>query len=187
MMLRLTHILLAITGMMWVSCENSLSVVQELTREDTLSAVRASDVVYIRSDLGEVYMQLTAPLMLRFTGSELITEFPEGFEAVFFDSIGMPSSRIRAEYGINRETEQLMLAERDVEVENFQTKEVMYTQSLTWNQRLRTIHSRSAVKISSPDRLIFGDSLTASEDFSRRTIFNIRATFEIEDDDSQTE
>lgn len=184
-MLHLTHILLVFTGLMWVSCENSLSVVQELTREDTLSAVRATDVVYIRSDSGEVYMQLRAPLMLRFSGNEQITEFPEGFEAVFYDSTRMPTSKIKADYGINRETDQIMLAEREVEVENFQTKEVLYTQSLFWNQRLRTIHTRAAVKISSPDKLIFGDSLTASEDLSRRTIFNIRATFEIDEDENE--
>ena len=38
------------------------------------------------------------------------------------------------------------------------------------------------VKITSPDRVVFGDSLTADEDFSKRVIHGIRATIEFEDE-----
>jgi hypothetical protein len=39
------------------------------------------------------------------------------------------------------------------------------------------------VKISSPDKIVFGDSMTANESFTRREIFGIRATIEIDEDE----
>lgn len=169
--------------MMWVSCENSLTVVREITAEDTLSAVRATNIEYLRSDSGQVYMRMMAPLMLRFAGDDQKVEFPEGFEAIFFDSIGRPSSRIRANYGLNLEKDQWMLARGDVEVENYQTGELLQTAQLIWNQRDKTIRTGAPVKISSADKNLFGDSLTASDDLSHRILFNIRGTLEMEDDE----
>jgi LPS export ABC transporter protein LptC len=167
----------------WVSCENSLSVIREATAEDTLSAVRATNIEYLRSDSGLVYMRLTAPLMLRIAGDEQRVEFPEGFEAFFFDSVGRQSSRIKANYGLNLEKDQWMLARGDVEVENFQTGELMQTSQLIWNQREKTIRTGAPVRISGPEKNLYGDSLVASDDLSQRTLFNIRGTLEMEDVD----
>lgn len=139
----------------------------------------------MRSDSGHVFMRLEAPVMLRYEDEQTRVEFSEGFELFFYDSLQQLTSRIKADYGINHETLELMIAEKNVEVENFQTKEVLNTGLLYWNQKTRKIYSRSPVKISSPDKLIFGDSLTAFEDFSSRTIYNIRATLEIDESEDK--
>lgn len=169
--------------MTWVSCENSLTVIKEITREDTLASVTAHEIIYIRSDSGQVFMHLKAPVMLRYTGEDPTIEFPDGFEAVFLDSLQQPSSRITAKYGISHENTELMFARDDVEVENYQTKEILNTETLFWNQKKKIIYTRAAVKITSPDKVIFGDSLTAAENFSTREIHNIRATLEIEENE----
>ncbi len=179
----LTHIIAVMAGMMWVSCENSLTVIREVTAEDTLSAVRATNIEYVRSDSGKIYMRLVAPLMLRFAGEDQKVEFPEGFEAFFYDSTGMLSSRIKANYGLNLEKDQWMLARGDVEVENFQTGELMQTAQLIWNQRDKTIRTGAPVRITGPDKNLFGDSLAAADDLSQRTLYNIRGTLEMDDDD----
>ncbi|MBK9291744.1 MAG: LPS export ABC transporter periplasmic protein LptC [Bacteroidetes bacterium] len=179
----LTRILTLLSVAMWVSCENSLTVIREVTAEDTLSAVRARNIEYLRSDSGHVYMRLVAPLMLRFAGDEEKVEFPEGFEAFFYDSTGQQSSRIKANYGLNLEREQWMVARGDVEVENFQTSELMQTSQLIWNQRYKTIRTGAPIVITGADKKLYGDSLTANDDLSQRTIYNIRGTLELEDDD----
>lgn len=171
--------------MMFFSCENPIAVLQELSREDTLAAVTARDVVYTRSDSGRVQMRLHAPRMNRFEGDDPSTEFPEGFMAFFYDSLDVVSSTIKAEYGINYEKTRLLLAKFNVEVENFNTLEKLYTETLYWNQQNKTIFTRAAVKITSPDRIIFGDSLNATEGFEERVIYNIRATIEVDEEEEE--
>ncbi len=170
-------------AMMFFSCENPIAVLQEFSREDTLSSVTAKDVVYTRSDSGRVQMRLHAPRMNKFEGDDPSTEFPDGFVAYFYDSVDVMSSTIRAEYGINYEKVRLLLARSNVEVENFITKEKLYTETLYWNQQNKTIFTRASVKITSPDRVIYGDSLTASEGFEQRVIHNIKATLEVDEEE----
>lgn len=170
------------SAMMFFACENSLSVVNEMTQQDTLAAVTAYDINYVRSDSGKIKMELYAPVMNRFSGTDPSIEFPEGFEAFFFDSIMQKTSRIKADYGISNENSKLLIARRDVEVENFETKETLNTESLFWDQRKKIIYTGAFIKITSPDKIIFGDSLTATEGFNQRTIHNIRATLEIEEE-----
>ncbi len=174
--------MVVVTAMMLLSCENSLSVVKEMTQQDTLAAVTAYDINYVRSDSGKIQMELLAPVMNRFSGPNPSIEFPDGFEAFFYDSVMQKTSRIKADYGISNENRKLLIAKRDVEVENYNTKEVLNTESLFWDQRKKIIYTGAFVKITSPDKVIFGDSLTATEGFTQRTIHNIRATLEIEDE-----
>jgi LPS export ABC transporter protein LptC len=169
--------------MMFLSCENPISVIREITKVDTLAAMSARVVTYIRSDSGKVQMQLNAPVMNHFEGKDPKIEFPEGFEAVFFDSLMQPSSRIKADYGISHENTKLMEARNDVEVENYNTKEKLNTESLYWDQKNRFIFTKAFVKITSPDKVIFGDSLTATEGFEQRTIHNMKGTLEIEEEE----
>ncbi|MCK9290032.1 MAG: LPS export ABC transporter periplasmic protein LptC [Bacteroidales bacterium] len=179
-----SHIILFfLAALIWASCENPMSVVRELSKEDTLATVSASNITYIRSDSGEVMMILTAPLMLQYDEADQIIEFPQGFMAQFLDSLQQPNSQIQANYGISYDKIKLMIAKGEVEVENFHTKEVLQTDTLYWDQKSKEIFSRSTVKITGPEKVIFGDSLVAAEDFSSRTIYNIRATLEIDEED----
>ncbi|HQQ11592.1 MAG TPA: hypothetical protein PK855_00430, partial [Bacteroidales bacterium] len=88
----LYNIMLAATGMMLFACENSLSVIKEITAEDTLAAVTAHNIVYYRSDSGNVFMKLEAPLMYRTEDKNPTIEFPVGFTAIFYDSVQQASS-----------------------------------------------------------------------------------------------
>lgn len=163
------------------SCENNLKVVQELTREDTLSAVSAYEIVYTRSDSGHVQVELIAPVMNRFENENPYIEFPEGFEAYFYDSAMQKTSFIRADYGMSEEKTNLMTARKNVEVENFKTHEKLNTETLFWDQKKKLIYTSAFVKITTPDKIVYGDSLTATEGFDKRTIHNIQATLELEE------
>jgi LPS export ABC transporter protein LptC len=176
-------IMVVFAAMMFFSCENPIAIVKELTQEDTLAAITAREVVYIRSDSGEIQMRLTAPRMNRFDGDNPAIEFPEGFMAYFFDTLNIISSTIKADYGINYEKTKLMLAQNNVEVENFDKQEKLNTETLFWDQQNKTIFTRAAVTITSPDRVIYGDSLTAAEGFEQRVIHNIRAVIEFEEEE----
>ena len=170
---------------MLFSCENSMKDVKQFIDYDTISGLMAYDVVIERSDSGTMVAKLSAPVMRTVDDKDsAMLEFPKGFIAYMYDmGDTAPTSMIKGDYGVNYEKKEIIVAKRNVMVQNLKTEEVMETQTLFWNQRTKKIYTSNFVKISSPDKVIFGDSLTANEDFSHREIFGIRATIEIEEDE----
>ena len=169
--------------MVLFSCENSLDKVKEFIDTDTINGVLAYNIVFTRSDSGFVQAQLTAPVMHSMEGDSAILEFPQGFISYLYGKNGDTTSKIRGDYGIRYEKEELLLAKDSVVMENIETKETLFTESLYWNQKTKKIYTRTSVKITSPDKIIYGDSLNANEDFTQRVIHSMRATLEIEDEE----
>ena len=191
-MKRLVYIVLEINiiahlVMMLFSCENSIKDVKQFIDYDTITGLMAYDVVVERSDSGMLVAKLSAPVMISLevdNADSSMLEFPKGFTAYMFD-IGdtTPTSMIRGDYGVNFEKKELVIARHNVVVTNMKTQETLETETLFWDQKKKKIYTSNFVKISSPDKIIFGDSLTANEDFSRREIFGIRATIELDEDE----
>ena len=173
--------------MMLFSCENSIKDVKQFIDYDTITGLMAYDVVIERSDSGMLVAKLSAPVMISLENDNAdssMLEFPKGFKAFMFD-IGdtVPTSMICGDYGVNFEKKELVIARHNVVVTNMKTQETLETETLFWDQKKKKIYTSNVVKISSPDKIIFGDSLTATEDFSRREIFGIRATIELDEDE----
>lgn len=180
----LKSIITTIALMMLFSCENSMETIREITKEDTLSTVAAYDVIYQRSDSGYLQVILRSPLMEKFGGDDPYSEFKEGFEVTFFDTGGDSVSFISANYGINYEKRQMLRARNDVIVKNYDTQEQLNTENLIWDKQKKIIYTKSFVKITSPENVIFGDSLWAKEDFSYREIYNMRGEIELKEDEN---
>ena len=169
--------------MVLFSCENSLDKVKEFIDTDTINGVLAYNVVFTRSDSGFVQARLTAPVMHSIEGDSAILEFPKGFVAYLYESNNAPSSKISGNYGIRYEKDEMLIAKDSVIVKNLETKETLYTETLYWNQKTKKIYTRNFVKITSPDKVIYGDSLNANESFSQRVIHGMKATLEIDDEE----
>jgi LPS export ABC transporter protein LptC len=178
----LITLVIFMTGVFF-SCENSLETIKTITQEDTLAALQAFNVDYTRSDTGKIQVRLISPLMEKYGGNDAYTVFPEGFEVMFYDSTGSISSSIRANYGIMYEKSKNMRARNDVVVKNFENNEQLFTENLFWDRKKKIIRSGTFVKIVTPDKVIYGDSLSANESFRSREIFNIRGELEFEDED----
>jgi len=165
-----------------LSCGNPMSVVQQLAADDTTSSIMAKDIEFIRSDSGNVQLILSAPQLLKHKLDTGELEFPQGFEAVMFTQTHDTLTLIRADYGISSDGMTVIEAEGNVEVHNYNSDDRMNSEKLYWNQQTKQIFTRSAVKITMPDKEIYGDSLAALDDFSEYTIYNGRATLEIEEE-----
>ncbi|MBO6026456.1 MAG: LPS export ABC transporter periplasmic protein LptC, partial [Bacteroidales bacterium] len=148
----------------------------------TLSGVVAYDIVYYRSDSGIVKVELTAPIMVSQGGDTSYLEFPEGFHARVFNDNHQVVSEIAADYGMNHSDVKMVEAMGNVVVENQEKGQSMYSDHLFWYQETKMIYTRSRVRIIMPDKDITGDSLVASEGFDEYTIYNGKATFEVEDE-----
>lgn len=169
---------------MLFSCENSMEKVKQFVDNDTISGLMAYDVVIERSDSGMLVARLMAPVMRSIDDPDsAMLEFPKGFIAYMYEGDTIPSSMISGDYGVNYEKKELVIARHNVVVKNIKTDETLETETLFWNQRKKKIYTSSLVKISSPDKIIFGDSLTANESFSHREIYGIRATIEVNEDE----
>jgi len=168
--------------MVLFSCENSITTVQEITKEDTLPLVSAFNIKYERTDSGYLRVLLRSAKMERYEGKDGYSVFPDGFEITFYDTTGVPISFISANYGIVDDKKKTMQARNDVVVKNYQTHEQLNTENLVWDQRKKTIYSNTFVKITSPDKIIYGDSLKSNESFTDRSIYHIRAELDVVDD-----
>ncbi|MEJ2594787.1 MAG: LPS export ABC transporter periplasmic protein LptC [bacterium] len=174
-------LIICVAGMLF-SCENSITTIQAITKQDTLPVVTAYDIEYERTDSGYRQVILTSPYMERYAGKDPYAVFPEGFKVVFYDTTGKPNSFIRANYGISYEKRKWMRARNDVVVRNFETEEQLNTENLVWDQRKKLITSNTFVKITTPDKVVYGDSMKAHESFKWREIYNIRAELEFVED-----
>jgi hypothetical protein len=135
------------------SCENDIKSVNQLTIIDSLPVETVRDIEVIQSDSGKITFKLTSPELNRYEGPDPYMEFPRGFKIVFFDSAMQIKSQLTGNYGVSYEKRKIMEAKNNVEVINYQR-----------NQKL--IYSNVFVKVTSPDRTIFGENgLEADERF----------------------
>ena len=171
--------------MMLFSCENPIEKVKQFVDYDTISGLTAYNVVVERSDSGMLVARLSAPVMRSLDNADSSKlEFPKGFIAYVYDSGDTtPTSMIKGDYGVNYEKKELVYAQHNVVVKNLSTEEMLETENLVWNQKTKKIYTGTLVKITSPDKIIIGDSMIANEDFLRREIFGIRATIELNEDE----
>ena len=167
---------------MLFSCSNPTSVIQQLASDDTLSGIVAYDIVFFRSDSGFVQVKLTAPIMSQQATDTNFVEFPQGFHAYIYDKEHNITSEISADYGVNHTDKKYVEAIGNVSVENQQNGQSMYSDKLYWYQDSKMVYTRSKVRIVTPDKDVTGDSLEASENFDAYTIYNSKATFEVEDE-----
>jgi LPS export ABC transporter protein LptC len=168
--------------MMLFSCENSISTIQEFARNDTMPVLTAQNIEYERTDSGYLQIVLKSPLMYKYEGKDPYMEFPDGFEVTFYNDSGMQVSFLRANYGVSYEKQKILRARNDVVVINYEKDEELRTENLVWDQRKKIIYSNTFVKITSPDKVIYGDSMWANESFSKREIIKFKADIEIEED-----
>ena len=172
----------AFLAVMLFSCGNPTSVIQQLASDDTLSGIVAYDIVFYRSDSGFVQVELTAPMMSRQGDDSSFVEFPQGFHARVFDKSHRVTSEISADYGVNHTDQGFVEAIGNVKVENQGNGQSLYSDKLYWYQDSKMIYTRSKVRIVTPDKDITGDSLEAHENFEAYTIYNGKATFELEEE-----
>ena len=164
------------------SCENSIQTVQKITAEDTLADAIATNIEYVRTDSGRLQLILQSPLLVKYGGKQPYTEFPKGFHIKFYDQAGKVITTLSANYGVRWEKKGFLLARNHVVVKNLETGEQLDTENLIWDEKKGKIYSHTFVKITSPDRTIFGDSLVANQTFSKRTIYGIRGVLDIKED-----
>lgn len=164
-----TPLIFMFTIIVFAACSNDMDDVKRVNAQDTIPVMYARNVNIAQSESGHLKYNLTAPVLYRYESAKGATiKFPEGFKVIFFDSLNPDKIRteITAKYGINRESEKIMEAKSDVVVINRLKGEQLNTEHLIWDQNTAKVFSNVFVKITTPDKILYGEGLQSDEKFN---------------------
>jgi len=162
-----------------------MSEVVAINFSDTLPDISAKNIEFTFSDSALVQIRISGPQMNAVEGDDPYMEFPQGFLVQFYDSAFNITSTITGEYGVHYADKKIMEARNNVVVTNYETGERLDTEELIWDQKKKIIYSYKFVKITSDEGVIFGDTLIADQDFSKRSIKNTSGEIEVKDEEEE--
>ena len=159
-----------LTGCLFVfGCENDINEVNKMT--GTRSMVEeAKDVQSLLSQNGTLRARLKAPYMLRYSADTAFLEFPMSLLVDFFDSSGRVESQLNARYGKHFETRGKVYLRDSVIVFNIKG-DTLRCPELWWDQNTKKFYTDKFVRITQPDKIIFGHGMEAEQDLSRYSVF----------------
>ena len=132
----------------------------------------AKNIEVTFSDSGKIQAKLYSVLLNRYPGGDPYMEFPKGFKVCIYDSAMRVETTISGNYGKRKDYSRIMEARGNVVVRNELKKQQLNTEILTWDENKRKIYSKTNVKITTDNMLLFGDGLESNESFSDYTILN---------------
>lgn len=164
------------------SCENDIEKVTILTDKTALPVETSTGLEILYSDSARVKVKVTTPKLQRFEGEKPLTELPDGVFVEFYDENMNVSSTLKSDYALRNNAEQLMEAKRNVVVVNAKGEQ-LNTEHLVWNEVTSKIYSDEFVKITTADKIIFGNGFESNQDFTNYKIFKIKGTITINKDE----
>jgi len=187
--LKAVFIRLSFTGitilLLWITfqgCRREIETAQTLVDSTQRALMTAIDIEVIFSDSGHLQARVTGPAVSRYEGEVVWLEFPMGFQAEMFDSAQRLETTIIADYGKRMEYTKTMDAKGNVVVRNEFKNEQLNTDVLIWNEMRHTIHTDSPVKITTPDKVLYGTGLESNETFTNYRILRPRGEMKVEED-----
>jgi len=157
--------------------------ISSFTIDDTLPSESAKDIEMIYSDSGRVMIKLLTPVLNRYLTEDPYVEFPEGLHLYFYDSLMNVKSELTANYGINWENKKTMEVKDDVVITNHEKNEVLNTEHVIWDQRIKKIYSDVFVKRTTPDGVLYGKGFDADESLKLWKLRNVSGEFMFDEDE----
>ena len=131
------------------------------------------------SENAKVKAKLTAPYMRRKELDSSYVEFPKTLHVDFYnDSTQKIESVMDAHYGKWQEQDAKVLLRDSVVVKNILKGDTLYCKELWWDQKAEKFYTDKPVQIhKSGGTVLYGTGLTAPQDFSGYTIYQITGPF----------
>ena len=154
---------------MLFSCGNDIETINQVPVADTTPVEIAKEVRFFYSENGKIKVYMETPLLYRYEGENPRMVLPSGLFVIFYDSLDQPSSSLAADYGIRFSTQKIMEVKYNVIVHSSDSK-TLYTEHLIWKEAEQLIMSEAFVKITSPDKILFGEGFVSDERFENYEI-----------------
>ncbi|HWB64624.1 MAG TPA: LPS export ABC transporter periplasmic protein LptC [Chitinophagales bacterium] len=164
------------------SCKGDLDKAKQIIARANVNIETGKQVEINYSDNGIVRIKATAPTATRFNKEKPYLEFSDGIKILFYNSSHQVESTLTAKYATAYENSHAMTARDSVVVVN-NKGEVLNTDELIWDEDKKIIYSNSFVKITTADEIIYGNGMTANENFTDYVIKHITGTIKVKTSD----
>jgi lipopolysaccharide export system protein LptC len=160
------------------SCKNDMDEARLIVSRADVNIEKGKQVEINYSDKGIVRIKAIAPTATRFNNSRPYFEFSDGIKILFYNELHNVESTLTAKYATAYENSHSMTARDSVVVIN-DKGEILNTDELIWDEDKKIIYSNSFVKIRTKDEIIYGNGMTANENFTGYVIKNITGTIKV--------
>lgn len=165
------------------SCEeNDIAKVKAMFDEKEVDVEVADSVQFVYKEDQYARAVVTGKTVKRYTRTQNKLEFTDGLIVRFYDQLKLISV-LKADFAENNDSEQKVLVSGNVYMESAKY-ERMETQELTWDMRAKRVYTDKAIKIRTPDHIIYGVGFDSDEDFSNYTIRKVNGIVSVSDDNS---
>ncbi|MCK9205321.1 MAG: LPS export ABC transporter periplasmic protein LptC [Bacteroidales bacterium] len=173
---------LILFSLLIVSCSKSKEAEAFLRHKENDPEMSAQNIDVLFSDSGKVQARLTSPLLNQYGGESPYMELPRGFKIYIYDSVRRVGTSITGNRGIRRDMNRTMEAWGNVVVRSEKKNQQLNTEHLVWDENKHRIWSDVKVKITTPDKILFGDKMESNEDFTNYIIQNVTGQMTVKKD-----
>lgn len=161
-------------GLMIVSCENEISKINTVAKDEDLPAITAEGFEMLISDSSVIRSKLQTPLFIKHNDEKNpYIEFPKGVNIEKYDANMNVVSRITAQYAKNFPADDRWEAKNNVVAVNAKG-DTLKTEYLVWDVAKKKIYSDQFVKIIQKDQVYTGIGFESNPDFSSYHIKNLK-------------
>lgn len=166
---------------MHFSCEKKTEKIKD-SEILSLPTVTAHNFQSVFDDSGKVQLIMTAPIMESYENTkEPYTEFKSGILIIFFEGKKDTIASATAKYARYTTKKKLWELKDSVIVIN-ESKDMLETEQLFWDQDKDHIYTDRFVKITSQDQEMMGSGFESDTRLTRRKIKNYTGSFYLRDE-----
>ncbi len=140
--------------------------IKSLTDFANLPIESFKDITVLRSDSGNLQFFMTSPQLDRYQSDQSYSKYPKGLRVIFYEENRKEKMKLSANYAIHYEDKKIMEAKNNVVIIDFEKGDTIYTESILWDRKRKTISSNVAVKIVKKDEVLYGSGFDADESFN---------------------
>ncbi len=156
-----------------IACENDMTEVQRIVSQEEKTLERARDVEILYSDSAVVRVRIQAYTMINHLDKkEPKREFPQGFIVYFFNERKRSTGKLSANYAMQYINESKIYMQDSVVIWNTKGERIE-AEELTWDEKEQKVYSEEFVKISTPERILYGYGFTSDLEFNRPRITQV--------------
>jgi LPS export ABC transporter protein LptC len=160
------------------SCKNDLARAKQIILKANVNIETGKGVEINYSDNGVVRIKAIATTATRYNRDKPYLEFSDGIKILFYNDAHQVESTLTAKYATAYENSHAMTARDSVVVIN-NKGEILNTDELIWDEDKKIIYSNSFVKITTADEIIYGNGMTANENFTDYVIKHITGSIKV--------
>ncbi len=164
------------------SCKNNDEEISKIIARANVNIEKGKEVVINYTENGTTRIQMQAHTATRFNKERPYLEFSDGIKILFYSATHQLESTLTGKYATAYENSHSMTARDSVVVVNVKG-EVLNTDELVWDEDKKIIYSNSFVKITTGDEIIYGNGMTANENFTDYVIKHITGKIKVKASD----